>query len=91
MDATRGGEGWIIEVIDDNTAVIFWFTFDENGDRTWLIGVASREGNTLNAQMLLAEGPVFGAGFDQDSIGYQNWGSLDITFNTCAENRAFGQ
>ena len=91
VDATRGGEGWIIEVIDDNTAVIFWFTFDENGDRTWLIGVASREGNTLNAQMLLAEGPVFGAGFDQDSIGYQNWGSLDITFNTCAENRAFGQ
>gem|GEM_PF-597661 len=83
VDLTRGGEGWIIEVIDDDRAVVFWFTFDENGDRTWLIGVANREGNTLSAEMLLADGPVFGAGFDQDLIGYESWGSLDITFTSC--------
>ena len=83
VDAGRGGEGWIIEVIDDDTAVIFWFTFDPNGDQAWLIGVASGEGNTLSANMLLADGPVFGNGFDQNNVTYQDWGSLDITFTSC--------
>ncbi|MFT5139011.1 MAG: cytochrome c peroxidase [Lysobacterales bacterium] len=83
VDSTRGGEGWIIEVIDDASAVIFWFTFDENGDRTWLVGIAQRDGNTLSANMLLADGPVFGAGFDQANVTYQDWGTLAITFTSC--------
>ena len=78
VDATRGGEGWIIEVIDEDTAVIFWFTFDENGDQVWLIGVAEINGNSLFAEMLLASGPSFGNGFDQDEVSYQSWGTPNL-------------
>ena len=82
-DPSHDGEGWIVEVLDDETAVIYWFTYDQQGNQAWLIGIAERDGNTLNADMLLTSGPVFGADYDLDSLVYEAWGTLSFRIDGC--------
>ena len=36
----QNGHGFIFEFIDDTTVLPYWFTFDSDGNRTWLFGVA---------------------------------------------------
>jgi hypothetical protein len=83
FDPSHNGEGWIIEVVNDKSAVIYWFTYDEDGNQTWLFGVAQRLGNTLAAQMQKTSGPMFGPGFDPEAVVLENWGTLVITFQNC--------
>jgi cytochrome c peroxidase len=82
-DPAHDGEGWIIEVLDDDNAVIYWFTYDQAGNQMWMVGVAHREDNMLLADMLLTSGPAFGPGFDPQELEYTDWGSVVLTFTSC--------
>jgi len=82
-DPSHNGEGWILQILDDLRAVIYWFTYDKNGNQVWLIGVAQQSGNTLTAEMKMTSGPVFGVDFDPDALSKQDWGSLSMTFTSC--------
>lgn len=37
-DPARDGEGWMLEILADDRAVLYWFTFDEAGNPRWLVG-----------------------------------------------------
>ena len=37
----QNGHGFIFEFIDDTTVLAYWFTFDPDGNRTWLFGVGT--------------------------------------------------
>ncbi len=82
-DPSHDGEGWIIETINEDTAVIYWFTYDSMGDQAWLTGVAQRNGNRLKADMLVTSGASFGPEFDPADVELLSWGSLEITFADC--------
>ena len=82
-DPSHNGEGWILQILDDLRAVIYWFTYDNNGNQVWLIGVAQQSGNTLTAEMKITSGPVFGADFDPDALSKQTWGTLSMSFTSC--------
>lgn len=44
----RSGEGFVVEVLPDDRAVVYWFTYepDESGRQAWMIGQGSIEAGT---------------------------------------------
>lgn len=82
-DPSHDGEGWIVEVLDDDRALIYWFTYDQTGQQAWMIGLAERDGNSLVADLLQPSGAKFGNDFDPDAIQHSPWGTIRLTLNAC--------
>ena len=40
FDVSRSGEGWVLEVLPGDGAVLYWFTFDDDGNPRWLGGTS---------------------------------------------------
>lgn len=91
----RDGEGFIVEVLPDDRAVIYWFTHrpDDSGKQAWLIAVGEVE--TRFPTLLVLPSPTariwrapthqplggaFGPDFDPDEVELADWGNLSITF-----------
>ncbi len=84
FDPQTNGEGWVIEVISATQVVIYWFTFDENGNQAWNGGVADIVGNTLVLpDSRDSMGAAFGDDFDSNDIQRRDFGSLTFVFDDC--------
>jgi len=84
FDQTHAGEGFLIEVVAPGVAVVYWFTFDENGNQRWFFGVGTIVENRVEiAELLVASGGVFGPGFDPDAISFSVAGSATFSFSGC--------
>ena len=84
-DPSHDGEGWIVEIIDEGKAVIYWFSYDSQGNQTWMIGVGSRKNNQLVTELQTTSGPVFGPEFDPELVQSHDWGQLTMSFSNCNE------
>src|SRR6185436_14226416 len=66
-DPSRSGEGVLLEILPDNSALAAWFTFPDQGDggqQKWLIGSGPWAGNGATiAPVIAGSGTQFGAGF----------------------------
>lgn len=88
FDSATDGEGWVIEVINANQAVIYWFTYDQNGNQAWNGGVADIVGNTLVLNNSVnANGTAFGTGFNSDDVQRNFFGILSFEFTSCSSGR----
>jgi len=81
-DPTHDGEGYNIEVLIDGRVVVFWFSYDPEGNRRWFFG----EGEILDGKLVFdnmetTSGGVFGPDFDPDTVEYKPWGSLELDLN----------
>lgn len=84
FDPIHDGEGWIIQVSDDLTAFLTWYTYDENGKLMWMIGIGSITGNTLTIEELtVTHGTVFGPDFNPSEVQRIPWGSLTFSLSDC--------
>lgn len=84
----RNGEGFIVEVNPNQsgTAVIFWFTYDDDGNQVWYVGEGVIAGNRIVVEALNAvSGPRFGDDFDPADIVIQEWGRLELIFDSCTD------
>lgn len=84
----RSGEGFIIEVLPDGTAVAAWFTFPaagEGGEQMWLVAAGGRiRGNRLVfEQVYRPQGARFGAAFDPAAVQNVLWGRFEFEFHDC--------
>ncbi|RFF26921.1 MULTISPECIES: hypothetical protein [unclassified Wenzhouxiangella] len=93
----RSGEGFILEVLPDDRAVIYWFTYtpDDSGQQAWIVGVGEFEsgidigtplpGGAVAAldfdAMVQPVGTAFGPDFDSSEINNIDWGSLRLAFH----------
>ncbi|MEN1729721.1 MAG: hypothetical protein AAGJ52_14900, partial [Pseudomonadota bacterium] len=84
---SRGGEGWLLERIDAQTAAISWFTYPPAGSgltQAWLVGVGQIDGQVVRFdELLLTRGTGFGTAFDPDSFDFEVWGELILDFHDC--------
>ena len=85
FDPTHSGEGFLLEVLEDNRAVIYWFTYDEAGAQRWFFGL----GETVNDsavfnELMVATGAVFGEQFDPGDVIYSDIGELTIQWSDCS-------
>lgn len=81
---TRSGEGWMIEELADNRAVVYWFTYDPQGRQAWTIGIGTRNGNRIDiADNNITRGARFGSAFNSANVQSVRWGTLSFVFGDC--------
>jgi len=89
FNATRSGEGFYIEIIENsdgsNAVSVAMYSFDENGDPLWLVGTGGVGAKDVSAQINLFEydGPVWGPGFDSADLNETPFGTIIVRFPTC--------
>lgn len=88
FDPTHNGEGIILEVLKNGTAVVQWFTYDHDGKQMWIQGTGTFDGDTLTVNDLFTtQGTHWGSGFDPNAITTAAWGTLTMEFTGCGQAR----
>jgi hypothetical protein len=90
-DPDHDGEGWFVELLDENTALVYWFTYTPpgvGGDRAqaWIGGVGKIKGSSIvvsSAGSYISSGPSFGPDFDPDQVALHPWGKFVLSFSDC--------
>lgn len=83
-DPAHEGSGFLVEVLADDRAVVYWFTYDETGSQQWFIGVGTTDNNQIVVDdLLVASGGRFGPEFDPGDVTLRSVGSLTVTFDSC--------
>ncbi|MGD9582426.1 MAG: M14 family zinc carboxypeptidase [Lysobacterales bacterium] len=88
FDPSHDGEGYVLQILNNGTALVFWFGFDAEGRRRWYLGVGSIDAGTIRFDQLnTGRGPRFGPGFDPADFVPADWGSLRLDIG-CQGSRA---
>ena len=88
----RDGEGWVLEVLDDERALIYWYTYDSQGNQRWLHGVGTRLSDASGDELVFPElmttrGGRFGPGFDPDQVEREVVGEAVLRFSDCNQGQ----
>jgi len=88
FDPARSGEGILVELLPNGTAIGTWFTYPpagEDADQAWLSlqnGVVT--GDTIRfPDVFRPRGTSFGAGFNPNDVVLERWGTLEMRFVDC--------
>jgi hypothetical protein len=85
FDPSHNGEGVIIQVLQNGTVVIQWFTYNETGEQMWVQGTGTIVDGTLTVDNLFTTaGTAYGSGFNPDDINVLPWGTLTMEFLSCS-------
>ena len=81
----RNGEGIFVELLDDERALVYMFTYDLDGERqAWMLGLGFQTGNGIIVNdLLMPTGATFGPDFDPDDVVRTDFGNLVFSFPTC--------
>ena len=97
FDPSHEGEGIILEVLKNGSAVVQWFTYNQGGQQMWIQGTGTFNGDTLTVNDLFTtSGARWGDNFDPDDVDMADWGTLTMEFDGCGEaevnytSQAFG-
>jgi len=84
LDPAHDGEGFVIQILEGDRAVLFWFTYDDEGNQDWYIAEGEIRGNRLLfAKLLRFSGGVFGPGFDPEAVSGEVVGSAKFIWSGC--------
>lgn len=82
-DPLRNLEGFLVEVLEPDVLVAYWYTYDGEGNQMWLAGAGPIEGETATVPVDVFEGGVFGPDYDPATVNRTAWGTLVFTFDSC--------
>jgi hypothetical protein len=96
-DPFRSGEGFVIEALPDDRAVVYWFTYtaDGSGDQAWMVGQGTIEpGDQSPAEIIVDPlyqpiSGVYGADFDPEAVEAVDWGRLRIELDSADTGRVY--
>jgi len=81
-DPAHSGEGYVLEVLIDRRILVYWFSFDSQGNRRWFFGTGEiNEDKLLFEEMFTTHGGIFGPGFDPANVELRPWGSLELSLD----------
>lgn len=85
FDPARNGEGFHLQILTDDSAVMQWFSFTPEGEKQWFVSSGGQisypaEDTALIEfeDVLTARGGVFGPDFNPNDIVLERWGSLQF-------------
>ncbi len=85
FDSSHDGEGFLVEILENKRAVVYWFTYRPDGVQRWMVGVGDVEGNQIMVPELMdTRGGKFGANFNPDDVVMKKAGSLTLSFSNCS-------
>lgn len=87
-DSDQSGHGFMIEILSEQEALVYWFTYDNDGNPLWLFNVGEIEGNLIKVDLLEPSGPRFPPNFDPDQLQLEPWGTLNIALDGCSTGAA---
>ncbi|KAA9130432.1 hypothetical protein F3N42_12035 [Marinihelvus fidelis] len=80
----RSGEGLVLEVLSDELALVYWFTYDESGNQRWLQDVGNIDGDRIVfPELKVTAGGRFGPGFDPEQVERIVVGEAVLSFSDC--------
>lgn len=80
----RSGEGILIEILDNDRALVTWYTYDQMGQQIWMLGVGDIEDNAISPMsMTITHGAQFGDNFLASDVVSETWGTLRLEFFDC--------
>ena len=86
FDRTHEGEGFLLEMLANDSAVMYWFTYNETGEQDWYIAFGEVLGNRIEfPELLRVSGGEFGPGFDPTKITEEVVGSASFIWSSCNE------
>ena len=82
-DPAQNGHGLQLEILPNQLASAFWFTFDNAGNPAWINAAGSITGNRI----VMSAGRVlngrFPPNFDSSGVERRPWGTLTVEFSDC--------
>lgn len=98
FDPSHPGHGLSVEILSNEHAIVFWYTYDHEGNPLSLYTEARIEGDTLVGTAFAPRGMRFRS-FDPAELSVEEWGTLRLQFETCnyghldydANDAAFGE
>jgi len=94
LNFAENGHGMLIEVLDDNRMLAWWYTFQPGGGQAWFGGIGTYAGQVATIPTVRAEGARFLPQFNPNDITLGQLGTMTITFESCLRARVdynFGQ
>jgi hypothetical protein len=80
---SQDGHGFNFQALDENTLLVFWYTYRPDGTSTFLVGTATiNELGQYTGTLQITEGMVFGS-FDPNDVTRTNWGTMTIEIADC--------
>jgi plastocyanin len=88
-DPAQSGHGILVEILDGNQFLTWWFTFTPNGQQAWFGNVGSIDPvtNTATVEALQTEGGRWIPNFDPSNVTNPVWGQLKFSFTDCNHGR----
>ncbi len=84
IDPERHGEGFMLEILANDRALVYWYTYDQEGQQDWYYAVGEIRGNRiLFNELLQVEHGHFGPGFDPAEVENIVVGSASFTWSSC--------
>ena len=85
---SRGGEGFVLQVLEGGSALAIWFTYPPEGgpaQQAWIYAQDGRlEGDRIRfASAATTRGPRFGPAYDPADFRFVPWGTLEFRFTDC--------
>lgn len=84
-DPAQSGHGLFVEVLNNNSFLAWWFTFNPAGtQQSWFGGVGTYSGNTATiSSVIQTTGGRWIPNFDPSKLTQIPWGTLSFTFTDC--------
>lgn len=83
----RNGEGLQVHITDldgEHTPVVYWPTYDSQGNQLWLYGMGHTDGDSIIIDnMMRFDGADFGELFDSEDVRGTDWGQVRIDYTGC--------
>lgn len=79
-DPSHSGEGYVLEILAEHLALVYWFSYDAEGNRRWFYGTAELDdgGPLIFDPMYTTSGARFGENFDTLDVNVVPWGRLEL-------------
>lgn len=80
FSAEQNGHGLQVEevVINGEPYINMAWYVNHLGDPVWLVGSAPLDGDTVNIDLAITEGPDFGVNYNPDDLNMTLWGSVQL-------------
>jgi hypothetical protein len=86
VDRERNGEGFMLEILQGNHALVYWYTYDQQGEQDWYYAVGDIQGNQISfSELQQVEGGRFGPWNDAWVGEIVVVGSATFTWTSCDE------
>ena len=84
FDPAHNGEGFMLEILPGERAVMYWFTYDDEGRQDWYVAEGAITANRIEfPELLRVSGGEFGPGFDPARVERAVVGSARFVWSSC--------